>query len=92
MSQGFTFWGYVKTAGIVPCLFTMGVVLHWLKIITWFGDFLVVVSGLFATSYAFMGLLGILKNNEVLEIKKITIDFGDIFKKKKKEDSIIEQK
>jgi hypothetical protein len=92
MAQGFTIWGYIRTAGIVPCLFAMGILLCWFKIIVWFGDILIIVSGLFAISYAFMGLLGILKNNEILEIKKITIDFENIFKKKKIEGEVIEQK
>jgi hypothetical protein len=91
MAQGFSF-GLLKSLGIVPCVFLLGFVLCKFNIMSWLGSIAILASILIGIGYAVLGFIGILQNMEILEIKKVIINFENIFKKKKIEGEVIEQK
>ncbi|MCK5061200.1 hypothetical protein KAR28_01460 [Candidatus Parcubacteria bacterium] len=78
--------GWIKAVGIAPVIFSMGFVLCKSDIMRWFGYVAIFISVLIATTYGVLGIFGILKNMEMIEIKKTTVSldvFFNIFKRKK---------
>jgi len=78
--------GWFKAIGIVPALFIMGLVLCKLNIIYWLGATTIFIAITIGVIYGVLGVVGILKNMEMIEIKKTTVSlngFFRIFKKRK---------
>lgn len=78
--------GWFKAIGIVPALFIMGFILCKFNVVPCLGKITIFISILIGVIYGLLGVVGILKNMEMIEIKKRTISldiFFNIFKRKK---------
>ena len=78
--------GWFKAIGIVPALLITGLVLCKLNIIYWLGATTIFIAITIGVIYGVLGVVGILKNMEMIEIKKTTVSlngFFRIFKKRK---------
>ena len=71
--------GWVKAVGIVPVLFGMGLILCWFNIMNWLGAITIIISISIGVIYGLLGAVGILKNMEMIEIKKTMVSFDMIF-------------
>lgn len=77
--------GWFKAIGIVPALFIMGLFLCKMDVLYWLGASAIFISIFIGVIYGLLGVIGILKNMEIIEIKKTEVALNDlnIFKKKK---------
>jgi len=77
--------GWFKAIGIVPALFIMGLLLCKFDVVPWLGKTTIFISIAIGVVYGLLGVVGILKNMEIIEIKKTTVSLSDlnIFKKRK---------
>ncbi|MFH0892463.1 MAG: hypothetical protein V1867_06825 [Candidatus Falkowbacteria bacterium] len=79
--------GWFKAIGIVPALFIMGLFLCKLNVISWLGKTTIFISIGIGVIYGLLGVVGILKNMDIIEIKTTTVsldDFLNLFRKNKK--------
>ena len=80
--------GWFKAIGIVPALFIMGLVLCKLNVVYWLGATTIFIAIGIGIIYGLLGVVGILKNMDLVEIKKTTVSLGSllsIFKRRKKD-------
>ena len=75
--------GWFKAIGIVPALFVMGFVLCKSGILYWLGATTIFIAIAIGVMYGMLGVVGILKNMEIIEIKKTTISLNGFFRKRK---------
>jgi hypothetical protein len=76
--------GWFKAIGIVPALFIMGLFLCRFNVLPWLGKTTIFISIVIGVIYGLLGVVGILKNMEIIEIKKVTLSLSDlnVFNKK----------
>ena len=70
--------GWMKAVGIVPALFAMGFFMYKFDVVPWLGVITICISIIIGTIYGLLGIVGILRNMEIVEIKKATVSLSDL--------------